>query len=175
MRTLTCHACGTQVICPFPEPPEPRQVINCPYCNTPLNTTVNGFQQQPVQNMSQMPPGQPRQMPPGQSLLMLYAQPRQSYVQSVPVKKRVVYQLLALFLGGFGVHNFYSERIIIAVIQLIITVVGLILFNDPQIDQIEIFIAPIIVGQCMLLFSGVFVPLIEIFAVKKDGKGRRMG
>jgi hypothetical protein len=121
--------------------------------------------------MSQMPPGQPRQMPSGQSLLMLYGQPRQSYVQSVPVKKRVVYQLLALFFGGLGVHNFYAERIIIAVIQLIITVVGLILFNDPQI---EIFIAPKIVGQCMLLFS-VFVPLIEIFAVKKDGKGRRMG
>jgi len=73
-------------------------------------------------------------------------------------KKRIVYQLLALFLGQLGIHNFYAGRISIAVIQLVITIVGNV------------------IAICVLDKSGGIGPviiwaLIEIFAVKKDGRG----
>ena len=75
-------------------------------------------------------------------------------------KKRLTYQLLALFLGGLGVHNFYAGRKGIAVIQLLITIAATI---------------GISVAQGKLVPGGGPVALwalIEIFAVKKDGKGR---
>ena len=42
-----------------------------------------------------------------------------------PPKNRLYYQLLALFLGPLGVHNFYAKRNTIAVIQLIVTILTL--------------------------------------------------
>ena len=73
-------------------------------------------------------------------------------------KKKGTYQLLALLLGSLGIHNFYAGRTLIAVIQLLLTIAGTI----------------VVVG-----FTGKGFPggpaarwaLIEIFAVKKDGKG----
>lgn len=37
-------------------------------------------------------------------------------------KQRIVYILLAIFLGSFGVHNFYAGYTKKAIIQLVITV-----------------------------------------------------
>lgn len=76
----------------------------------------------------------------------------------VKAKKRIVYQLLAFFFGQLGIHNFYAGRILIAVIQLVITIIGNI------------------IAICVFDKSGGIGPvfiwaLIEIFAVKKDGRG----
>ena len=62
-------------------------------------------------------------------------------------KKRIVYQLLALFLGCLGVHNFYAGYVGKGVAQLIMSLTGLL--------------------------TGIVAlwALIEIFAVKKDAKG----
>lgn len=71
-------------------------------------------------------------------------------VQKSP-KSRLVYILLALFFGGFGVHNFYANRIGAAVTQLLL---NLLLFW---------LIVPVIV-------VGLWV-LIEMIVVTKDGNG----
>ncbi|MBQ9337436.1 MAG: TM2 domain-containing protein [Lentisphaeria bacterium] len=39
----------------------------------------------------------------------------------MPQKSRLAYILLAIFLGGFGVHNFYAGYTQKAVIQLLLT------------------------------------------------------
>ena len=66
-------------------------------------------------------------------------------------KSRLVYVLLALFFGGFGVHNFYAGRTGAAIGQLLLS---LFLFW---------LIVPIIV-------VGIWV-LIEMIVVTKDGNG----
>ena len=89
-------------------------------------------------------------------------QPQTQQAQQTPAdikpKSRILYQVLAFFLGQLGIHNFYAGRIGIAVTQLLITVIGNI----------------IVIG--VLDKSGGIGPvfiwaLIEIFAVKKDGRG----
>lgn len=62
-------------------------------------------------------------------------------------KKRIVYQLLALFFGCLGVHNFYAGYIGKGVVQLIMSL------------------------TCFLTGVVAVWVLIEIFAVKKDAKG----
>ena len=44
---------------------------------------------------------------------------------STPAKSRMVFILLAVFLGSLGVHNFYAGRNTNGVIQLVITLVGM--------------------------------------------------
>ena len=80
--------------------------------------------------------------------------------QAASTKKRWVYQVLALFLGQLGIHNFYAGRIGIAVAQLLITVVGNIIALS--------------VGATGGVGPVIIWALIEIFAVKKDGKGLPM-
>ena len=45
----------------------------------------------------------------------------------VEQKSRVAAGLLGIFLGGFGVHNFYLGKTTRAIIQLIVTIVGILL------------------------------------------------
>ena len=145
--------------------------MNCQYCNTPLpDGTMRcpgcGSPVTPVPPQGQVPgqvPPQGQYAPPPQGQ---YAPPPQ-YGQApgqvppqgqVKAKKRIVYQLLALFFGQLGIHNFYAGRIAIAVIQLVITIVG-------NIIAIAVLDASGGVGPVLIW------ALIEIFAVKKDGRG----
>lgn len=43
------------------------------------------------------------------------------------VKSKMVAGLLAIFLGTFGVHNFYLGYTTKAIIQLVVTIVGIVL------------------------------------------------
>ena len=65
-------------------------------------------------------------------------------------RQRLVYIILALFLGMFGVHNFYAGRIKYAVIQLIL--------------GITVILSPV---------SWIWA-IIDICVVTKDGDGRIM-
>ena len=71
-----------------------------------------------------------------------------------PPKSRLSYILLAIFLGGLGVHNFYASRTGSGIAQLLL---NLFFFWTVVI--------PIIVGVWIL---------IEIFVVNTDGHGVRM-
>jgi TM2 domain-containing membrane protein YozV len=75
-----------------------------------------------------------------------------SGVPAYYAKSRLAYILLGIFLGGFGVHNFYADRISVGIAQLLLTV---------------------------LLFWTIAAPLavfvwviVEICTVTVDGKGR---
>lgn len=71
-----------------------------------------------------------------------------------PKKTRFVYIILALFLGGLGIHNFYAGRIGSAVAQLLISLfTGWLLFP--------------------LLIVGIWA-LIEACVVSTDGNGQVM-
>ena len=77
-----------------------------------------------------------------------------SYVNtSTPLKSRVTYILLGLFLGNLGIHNFYAGYTVKGIIQLLIT---------------------ILIGWWLVvpLFAvGIWV-LIEICTVQTDFQGR---
>lgn len=68
-------------------------------------------------------------------------------------KSRVVYVLLGLFFGCFGIHNFYATRTKFAVIQLIITVV----------------LGWLIIG---VVITGIWA-LAEVITVTEDGEGNK--
>lgn len=68
-------------------------------------------------------------------------------------KSRTAYVLLAIFLGGLGIHNFYAGRIGCAVAQLLITLLtGWLLFP--------------------LLIVGIWA-IVDAIAVDEDGTGRK--
>lgn len=70
-----------------------------------------------------------------------------------PAKSRTAYVLLALFLGGLGIHNFYAGRIGCAVAQLLITLfTGWLIFP--------------------LLIVGIWA-IVDAIAVDEDGTGRK--
>jgi TM2 domain-containing membrane protein YozV len=79
----------------------------------------------------------------------------------------MVYILLALFLGTFGVHNFYAGRIWTGVIQLAFDV--LLIVGSTVVTIFTLGVG----GFCFC--SLCIVPMwniIEIVLVKKDGHGK---
>ena len=73
-------------------------------------------------------------------------------------KTRIAYVLLGIFLGGWGVHNYYAGRTGIAVAQMIITL-------------LSIPLCFVVVGIFGLMAVGIWV-LIEVCTVTKDGQGK---
>ena len=67
-------------------------------------------------------------------------------------RTRLVYILLAIFLGGLGVHNFYAGYTKKAIIQLLCCTIGAAL------------VIPLIVGAIWIL--------VDIFTVTKDADGK---
>ena len=109
----------------------PAGAVNCPSCGAAV-------QQQPQQPYPHQP-GAPAGAP-------------------VVQKSRILYQVLAFFLGQLGIHNFYAGRITIACIQLAITIIGNI-------------IAIGVLGASGGVGPVIIWALVEIFVVKKDGRG----
>jgi TM2 domain-containing membrane protein YozV len=75
---------------------------------------------------------------------------------------RLVYILLAIFLGLFGIHNFYAGRYGSGIAQLLINMVLM-----PILGLITLGIALAVIVPVMMLWV-----LIEICVVTTDGKGR---
>lgn len=86
-----------------------------PYQQSPYQSAPNAYQQNPYQ-----------QAPYAQSP---YQQPYQTYPMSG--KSKIAAGLLGLFLGSFGVHNFYLGNTGKAVAQLLLTLVGWIIVIGP--------------------------------------------
>lgn len=83
-------------------------------------------------------------------------------------KSRMVYVLLGLFLGFFGIHNFYAGRTMIGVVQLAFNIIMAI---------VSIIAGVLTGGPGLVCFVYVFlVPLwclFEIITVTKDGQGKK--
>lgn len=128
MALIACPECGTQVS---------DQAPSCISCGFPI--------------ASSKPPSQPR-------LLDGHAEyGRQEGNASAPVqvyvaKSRGLYIVLGLFLGFFGIHNFYAGRTGTAVAQLLVTVV------------LGWFVVGLVIVAIWVIF--------ELFTVNTDGKGR---
>ena len=88
-------------------------------------------------------------------------------------KSRVVYVLLALFLGGFGAHNFYAGYNGKAVTQLSINLLGLILnFSMILVHACGVESMGIVVLLSFLCFLLVSIwVIIDIVTVNKDARG----
>jgi len=71
-----------------------------------------------------------------------------------PPKSRLAYILLALFLGGFGIHNFYAGRTTQGVVQLLLA----------------IFTGWLVIP---LLALGIWI-IVEICTVDTDASGTKM-
>lgn len=135
----SCPACGAASRTPAPQAPvAPQQPMGVPQ-------QLMGMPQQPM-GMPQQPMGMPQMNPYGQPYPMPNAP-----MYGVAPKNRVVYILLAFFIGFFGVHNFYAGRIGPAVAQLLIT-----LFTFWLVFPI------------FILFIWV---IVEMIAVTRDGRG----
>lgn len=82
------------------------------------------------------------------------AEPQPTHQVFKTAKSRGVYIILGLFLGCFGIHNFYAGRYTAGAIQIIIT----------------LLLGWLVVG---FVVTGIWA-LIELFTVKTDGAGDPM-
>lgn len=113
---MVCKVCGQTI---------PDGSTQCPFCG---NQVVNGAAQQPQQpqqgGYQATQPQQPQYQQPQQGGY----QPQQPQ-NGAPIppgyqaKSKMAAGLLGIFLGGFGVHNFYLGYTSKAVIQIVVTVV----------------------------------------------------
>lgn len=141
---------------------------SCPSCGRPFTQPAPqqyaqpAVRQAPFQYAQPVPFAQPMQY--AQPVQVQYAQPVQ-YVQplvvapvfqqapAAPPKSRVLYVVLALFLGGLGVHNFYAG------------------YNGRGAAQLVISLVTGFAGGFFLVAIWSFV---ECFVVNTDAHGRRM-
>ena len=116
---MKCNFCNNEV---------PPGAANCPSCGAAFP--------------------QPVQQPPVNAPGAQYAQPVANVPAGYEQKSRVVYILLGLSLGCFGIHNFYAGYSNRGLIQLLITLI------------FGIFLFPLIIVSLWALF--------ELLIVKKD-------
>ena len=197
-EAAVCPACGTPVrdVSPGTQPqtqpgtvPPQGYAKPRPPCGMPLQqqpgygAPPQGYAPQPgygtpPQGYAPQPPcGAPPQVYVQQ---FVYGMPSQGCAQpgyaplpqydAQPVseqKSRFTYQLLSFFVGAFGIGDFYAERIVSGVIHIILVIVSyLICSYGIREDSAAIVIFGFIAG-----FANGIWALVEVFAVKTDGKG----
>ncbi len=151
MIIYRCPNCEMQATSP---PELGGQTITCPRCGAvvrvPFEAVAN---EQRAPSVPPHPPHPPMHaMPPTRS-------PVDWSVARVPKCSRLVYILLALFLGGFGVHNFVAGHTGSAVAQVCITVsCAALIFCTFGLSAIG------------LVAVGIWV-LVEIVVITSDGNG----
>lgn len=113
-----------------PQPQGQPQQPQYPYGQQPP------YQQQPQQNPSGQPYQAPQyqQQPPFQQVPYTQAQQPQfqqfpQYPPAYSPKSKLAAGLLGIFLGTFGVHNFYLGKYPIAIIQLCLTLILWVAFG----------------------------------------------
>lgn len=122
MSSKTCPQCGA---------PNDLDAKVCKYCGEafePEPQPVAPVVQRPVQPQYQQPmqpqyqqPMQPQYQQPMQPQ---YQQPMQPQIEagvdpSWPIKSKIAAGLLAIFLGGLGIHKFYMGKIGLGILYLV--------------------------------------------------------
>lgn len=92
------------VYCPQCGAPSNSNTGKCEYCGAVLPQQVPQYQQAPQY-----------QQVPQQNVYVQANDPRQNW----PVKSKIAAGLLALFLGGLGVHKFYLGQVGMGVVYLL--------------------------------------------------------
>lgn len=114
---MQCQYCNNEL---------PPGVPKCPSCGAPAPTVQQAPQQFPQQGMpmQQQYPPQQQYVPQGGGT-PYYTPQTNIPPYATPPKNRISYILLAVFLGGLGVHNFYAGYSGRGIAQLLITVLTL--------------------------------------------------
>ena len=114
MLTIQCPHCGKQ----FTSQVNAQQV-QCPFCGNVVNT---GAYQQPYQQPGYQQPGYQQ---PGyqQQAYQPFGQQPGVFDAGPSGKSRGVAALLAILLGGLGIHYFYLNKPMAGVIMIVITFV----------------------------------------------------
>ena len=161
-----CRHCGLEyktdeaVMCPRCQAPKGKGSNFCPFCGTQVTAE--------------------------QKICMNCGVEMETY-GSVGAKSKVAAGLLGIFLGRYGVHNFYLGCYKKAVVQLCLTILsyGIYIVSIVSFATSVDFVSDMeLVGSvfgmlmCLLIICGVglwaFVESILIFCgkIRKDGKGR---
>lgn len=88
--------------------------MKCQYCDNEIPDNASAC---PSCGAARQTPAQPAPQPQFQAQA-------QAQAMGVAPKSRVAFILLALFLGGFGIHNFYAGYTTKGIIQLLISVLS---------------------------------------------------
>ncbi|WPX39890.1 NINE protein [Akkermansia sp. N21116] len=128
---MKCEYCNNAI---------PAGVAKCPSCGAPA----------PEQVVAESAPT-PTQMPAsGQPQIVIQVQQPQQVMPTTLPKSRTAYVVLAIFLGCFGIHNFYAGYTGRAITQLVIT---------------------LLIGWFGFAFFIWIWAIIEAIVVKQDAKG----
>ena len=101
--TNTCPQCGA---------PLELNINVCNYCDSRLQQPVQHLPVQPIQRVQPMPQPVPLYNPQ-------FNQMGSPYNPMWPVKSKITAGLLAIFLGGLGIHKFYLGKIGMGILYLI--------------------------------------------------------
>lgn len=98
------------------------------------------------------------------------------YIQ-VPTnqKSRGIYVMLGLFLGCFGIHNFYAGHIARGIAHLVLAIwpsIGvLVRLSRIEGDYAQYDVAYAVQGLLITWLVNIIWVIIELVKIKKDGKG----
>lgn len=104
---MTCPQCGA---------PLADGVTKCNYCGEPVPQAAS---QQPPQPAYQQPPVYQQQQPVYQQPQMYQQQMNDGIDPAWPIKSKITAGVLALILGGLGIHKFYLGNVGMGILYLL--------------------------------------------------------
>ncbi len=111
MAEYTCPQCGA---------PLAPNATECKYCGEPVAPAQPAQPVQPVRPVQPVQPVQPIQQPYQQPYQQpVYPQPVNGINPAWPLKSKLVAGLLAIFLGGLGIHKFYLGKVGAGIVYLL--------------------------------------------------------
>ena len=111
-------------VCPQCGAPIDPQASECRFCGEKLVVQQVANQAAAQPQFAQQPYQQQYAQPPQQQIIIQQtAAPQPTYVSGInpawPIKNKMVAGLLAIFLGGLGIHKFYLGKIPIGILYLV--------------------------------------------------------
>lgn len=127
MSANVCPQCGAPIDpgareCKFCGEKLAQQQVNQQYNQQPQQQVGQQYNQQPVNQQYNQQAAQQRPVQP-QTVYVQQPVPQPVYTTAInpawPVKSKIAARLLAILLGGFGIHKFYLGKIGMGVLYLV--------------------------------------------------------